>query len=156
MINATLLQANALAIPLPDRSVHCVVTSPPYWSLRDYGVDGQLGLEPLHDCGGWLTGNNCGECFVCHMRAVFAEVRRVLRDDGTAWVNLGDSYSGSWGNYAPGGIKGEQRERDNARDLALQRAGYLVRRYGELALADEHAIAMEIRSILTERLSAIA
>lgn len=58
---------------------------------------------------------------------------------------------------ADGGLhKGEQRERDNARDLALQRAGYLVRRYGELALADEGAVAVEIRSILTERLAALS
>jgi len=66
---------------LPDRSVHCCVTSPPYFGLRDYGVAGQIGLEPTPDA------------FVAEMVAVFAEVRRVLRDDGTLWLNLGDSYS---------------------------------------------------------------
>lgn len=66
---------------LPDQSVQCVVTSPPYWGLRDYGVSGQLGLEPTP------------EEYVSRMVAVFAEVRRVLRDDGTCWVNLGDSYA---------------------------------------------------------------
>jgi DNA modification methylase len=66
---------------LPDESVHCIVTSPPYFGLRDYGVDGQLGLEP--------TPNE----FVAAMVAVFREVRRVLRDDGTLWLNLGDSYA---------------------------------------------------------------
>jgi len=65
---------------LPDGSVHCVVTSPPYWGLRDYSVEGQLGLEPTP------------EAYVENMVEVFREVRRVLRSDGTAWVNLGDSY----------------------------------------------------------------
>jgi DNA modification methylase len=66
---------------LPDASVHCCVTSPPYFGLRDYGVDGQIGLEATPDA------------FVAEMVAVFREVRRVLRDDGTLWLNLGDSYS---------------------------------------------------------------
>jgi DNA modification methylase len=67
---------------LPDQSVQCVVTSPPYFGLRDYGVDGQIGLErtPAE--------------YVEKMVAVFREVRRVLRDDGTLWLNLGDSYAG--------------------------------------------------------------
>jgi DNA modification methylase len=66
---------------LPERSVQCVVTSPPYWGLRDYGVDGQLGLEKTPDE------------FVSNMVAVFREVRRVLRDDGVCWVNMGDCYA---------------------------------------------------------------
>ena len=84
---------------IPDGSVHCCVTSPPYWGLRDYGVEGQLGLEKLHDCLGWATGHRCGECYICRMTAVFMEVHRVLRDDGTLFLNIGDSYAGSWGNY---------------------------------------------------------
>ena len=76
---------------MPDASVQCVVTSPPYWGLRDYGVEGQIGLEPTP-----------GE-YVEKMIEVFREVRRVLRDDGTLWLNLGDCYAGSWGNYAPTG-----------------------------------------------------
>lgn len=68
---------------LPDESVHCCVTSPPYFGLRDYGCDGQIGLEPTPDE------------FVAALVEVFREVRRVLRDDGTVWLNLGDSYSGS-------------------------------------------------------------
>jgi DNA modification methylase len=70
---------------LPDGSVNCVVTSPPYFGLRDYGHEGQIGLEasPAE--------------FVAVMVEVFREVRRVLRDDGTLWLNLGDSYAGSWG-----------------------------------------------------------
>jgi DNA modification methylase len=78
-----LVKANALRIPLADESVQCVVTSPPYWGLRDYGVAGQLGLEPTPDE------------FVANMVRVFREVRRVLRGDGTCWVNLGDSYVGA-------------------------------------------------------------
>lgn len=81
---------------LPEASVHCVVTSPPYWGLRDYGVAGQIGLEPSY-----------GE-FVEGMVAVFREVHRVLRDDGTAWVNLGDSYhNGDKGGYAKDRVKAE-------------------------------------------------
>ena len=68
---------------LEAASVNCVVTSPPYWGLRDYGTDGQLGLEPTP------------EEYVANLVAVFREVRRVLRDDGTLWLNLGDSYAGS-------------------------------------------------------------
>lgn len=63
-------------------SVQCCVTSPPYWGLRDYGHPDQLGLEPTP------------EQYVENLVAVFREVRRVLRDDGTLWLNLGDSYSG--------------------------------------------------------------
>ncbi len=75
---------------LPDCSVNCCVTSPPYFGLRDYGVAGQIGLEQTPDE------------YVAEMVAVFREVRRVLRDDGTLWLNLGDSYAGSgkgaWAN----------------------------------------------------------
>src|SRR5690554_2409615 len=72
-------------------SVRCCVTSPPYWGLRDYGVDGQLGLE------------RTPEEYVAALVAVFREVRRVLRDDGTLWLNLGDSYAGSLGAQSRGG-----------------------------------------------------
>lgn len=68
---------------LPDACVQCVVTSPPYWGLRDYGVEGQIGLEPTP------------EEHVEKMVEVFREVRRVLRDDGTLWLNYGDCYVGS-------------------------------------------------------------
>lgn len=76
---------------LPDQSVHCCVTSPPYWGLRDYGVDGQLGLEPTP------------EAYCQRMVEVFREVRRVLRDDGSLWLNVGDSFAGSPGNGRGGG-----------------------------------------------------
>jgi DNA modification methylase len=66
---------------LADGSVRCCVTSPPYWGLRDYGNDGQIGLEQSPDE------------YVAEMVGVFREVRRVLADDGTLWLNLGDSYA---------------------------------------------------------------
>jgi DNA modification methylase len=71
---------------LPDGCVQTCVTSPPYWGLRDYGHSGQIGLEPAPDA------------YVAGLVAVFREVRRVLADDGTVWLNLGDSYCAS----APG------------------------------------------------------
>lgn len=66
---------------MPEQSVNCCVTSPPYFGLRDYGVDGQIGLEETP------------EQYVAKMVEVFREVRRVLRDDGTLWLNIGDSYA---------------------------------------------------------------
>ncbi|ROO33424.1 DNA-methyltransferase [Pseudomonas sp. 7SR1] len=80
---------------LPDQSVQCCVTSPPYFGLRDYGMAEQIGLEetPAE--------------FVARLVMVFREVRRVLRDDGTAWVNMGDTYASIAGGYAPGGSAGK-------------------------------------------------
>lgn len=68
---------------LPDGIVDTCITSPPYFGLRDYGVDGQIGLEDTPDA------------YVQRLVEVFREVRRVLRDDGTLWLNLGDSYNGT-------------------------------------------------------------
>lgn len=67
----------------PDNFFHCCVTSPPYWGLRDYGVAGQMGLEETP------------ELFIENMVRAFREVKRVLRDDGTLWINIGDSYAAS-------------------------------------------------------------
>ena len=68
---------------MEPESVHCCVTSPPYWGLRNYGVDGAYGLEPTLDE------------YICQMVEVFREVRRVLRKDATLWLNLGDAYTAS-------------------------------------------------------------
>lgn len=87
---------------LPENNVHTCVTSPPYFGLRDYGVAGQIGLEPTPDE------------FVAKLVAVFREVRRVLRDDGTLWLNLGDSYAGSWGAQGRQGATGEMATRSVA------------------------------------------
>ncbi|WP_267248522.1 DNA-methyltransferase [Yersinia sp. Marseille-Q5920] len=65
---------------MADQSIHSCITSPPYYGLRDYGVEGQIGLE------------ESPEVFIQKLVAVFREVRRVLRDDGTLWVNMGDSW----------------------------------------------------------------
>lgn len=70
---------------MPDQSVQTCVTSPPYFGLRDYGHEGQIGLEDTPDA------------FVARLVEVFREVRRVLRDDGTLWLNLGDSYAAARG-----------------------------------------------------------
>src|SRR4051812_13982203 len=84
---------------LPAATVQTCVTSPPYWGLRDYGVDGQIGLEQTH----WK--------YVEHVVEVFAEVHRVLRDDGTLWLNLGDCYAtgaGKVGTRPGGGAQGDK------------------------------------------------
>ncbi len=81
---------------LPAECVHCVVTSPPYWALRDYGVAGQLGLEATP------------EEYLHNQVDVFRRVKRVLRPDGVLWVNLGDSYSGT--GKSGGGAQGERSE----------------------------------------------
>ena len=79
---------------LPEESFACCVTSPPYWGLRDYGVAGQLGLE------------DTPEAYVANLVDVFRGVRRVLRDDGTLWLNLGDSYAAT--SKGSGGLKSMQ------------------------------------------------
>ena len=68
---------------IPDGTIHCCITSPPYWGLRNYGQDGQIGLE-VSPAG-----------YVTEMVDVFREVKRVLRDDGVLWLNLGDTYVGT-------------------------------------------------------------
>ncbi|MGE8943316.1 DNA-methyltransferase [Leptospira interrogans] len=82
---------------LPDQSVHCCVTSPPYFGLRDYGHGEQIGLEPTPDD------------FVAALVEVFREVRRVLRDDGTIWLNLGDSYNNAGSNRNGEGLDNRRR-----------------------------------------------
>ena len=85
---------------LPDESVQCVITSPPYWGLRTYGRDeGMIGFEPTLDA------------HIANLLSVFREVWRVLRKDGTLWINYGDTYAGSWGNYSPTGTGGQRRKR---------------------------------------------
>ena len=74
---------------LDAESIQCVVTSPPYWGLRDYGVEGQLGCEPTPDE------------YVTNMVKVFKEVRRVLKNDGTLWLNIGDTYAANRSYQVP-------------------------------------------------------
>jgi DNA modification methylase len=92
----TLLQGDALEKlqTLESKSVQCCVTSPPYWGLRDYGATSQLSLEPTP------------EAYIANMVAVFRKVARVLRDDGTLWLNMGDSYAGGKQGCDDGGYNG--------------------------------------------------
>jgi DNA modification methylase len=88
-------QGDALSVlkQFPSESVDCVVTSPPYWALRDYGVEGQLGLEPT------------AAEYVDKLGDIFDEVRRVLKPTGTCWVNLGDTYMNN-SSYSERGQQG--------------------------------------------------
>jgi len=88
---------------LPDQSVQTCITSPPYFGLRDYGHDRQIGLE------------ESPQEFVDQIVSVFREVKRVLRDDGTLWLNLGDSYNGSGkGAMADGSVVGVGKQKTNS------------------------------------------
>jgi DNA modification methylase len=100
---------------LPDRSVQCCVTSPPYFGLLDYGCDGQLGLEPTPDA------------YVSEMVAVFRDVRRVLRDDGTLWLNIGDSYAGGGGfsPNAPSNLAGAKQTTQGSKSGGIKPTGGL-------------------------------
>ncbi len=116
MNKLTILQGDCRAVlkTLPDQSVQTCVTSPPYWGLRDYGCAGQLGLE------------STPEEYVSAIVDVFREVRRVLRDDGTLWIVIGDSYSGS----GKGGNPDEGKQATNA---GSQTIGTLYGKTGESA-----------------------
>ena len=98
-MSVRVLQGEALTVlqTLPDESVNCIVSSPPYWRQRDYGVPGQLGLEQTP------------EEYVDRLVTIFREARRVLRSDGTAWVNLGDKWA-SGGNGGGGSFMEERSE----------------------------------------------
>lgn len=86
---------------LPDESIDCCVTSPPYFGLRDYGNDGQIGLE------------DTPEQFVSKMVEVFTEVKRLLKPEGTLWLNLGDSYAGSGKGLNGDGSPGRCGDKQN-------------------------------------------
>ena len=112
-MSVRILQGDCLDVlaTLPDESVQCVVTSPPYWGLRDYGVPGQLGLEATPE-------EHCQT-----MVKVFREVRRVLRTDGTLWLNYGDCYY-SQGTRKHGGWNGSSYDGgDNPQKNVGQSAG---------------------------------
>lgn len=91
---------------LEAKSVNCCVTSPPYYGLRDYGVDGQIGLEPTP------------EEYISRMVGVFREVWRVLREDGTLWLNMGDSYAGSGMGAANYPVKTGEKQTTNKGSLS--------------------------------------
>ncbi len=97
-----ILQGDSLEVlkTLPSESVDCVITSPPYWALRDYGVEGQLGLEPTF------------QEYITKLCDMFDEVKRVLKKEGTCWVNLGDTYS-SQSSYSENGRQGFEEKTAN-------------------------------------------
>lgn len=167
MVSAKLIQGDALESlrALPDASVHCCVTSPPYWGLRDYGTgtweggdpdcdhilrrstgsstlknDGRAnpGILDNHKVPGVPYKSKCGKCgairvdkqiglednpetFIEKLVEVFREVSRVLRDDGTLWVNMGDGYAGSWGAQSRSNfIRGEPTEKHKAKKRTVR------------------------------------
>lgn len=109
-----IVRGDARMLPLRDSCVDCVVTSPPYWGLRDYGHGDQIGREPTPDA------------YVRSIVAVFADVRRVLKDSGTCWLNLGDSYANDtkWGGSSSGkhvaALHGESGIGRGKRDTGLK------------------------------------
>lgn len=120
MSQVKLLLGNCLELAktLESESVNCIVTSPPYWNLRDYGISGQFGNE------------DTPEEYICNLVSLFRELKRVLTNNGTAWVNIGDSYYGSGGaggDYSVGGLregqpkyKGTGRSRKDKTSLSLK------------------------------------
>jgi DNA modification methylase len=104
-----LANADSRRIPLSDQSAQCVITSPPYWGLRDYGHSDQIGLEATP------------ALYVASIVSVMREVYRVLKDDGVLWLNLGDSYAGGKGQSGTRGA--ENQEGRNKRGESLNR-GY--------------------------------
>ena len=112
-MSVTILQGDCLQRlrELPDESVHCCVTSPPYWGLRDYGVAGQMGLEAT--LGEHMDG----------MVALFREVRRVLRKDGTCWVNYGDAYASAPNGRSAADTKAAGNDDRTFRDKPISTVG---------------------------------
>jgi DNA modification methylase len=95
---------------LPDKCVDCVITSPPYYGLRDYSANGQIGLEPtLRE-------------YIEAMVVIFFEVMRVLKPTGTCWVNMGDSYNSSPAGKNPGGFQGAAMQRNDGYDNSQPRS----------------------------------
>src|SRR5712692_9543652 len=90
-----LTDALTLLKSMPDESINSIITSPPYYAQRDYGSDNQIGLEEHPDL------------YVQALVKVFREARRVLRDDGTFWLNIGDDYVGATSQHKEGGSQGK-------------------------------------------------
>jgi DNA modification methylase len=107
-VHDMIVNADAVRMPLVDQSVHMIMTSPPYWALRDYGLNGAgIGLEATLDE------------YLEHMRAVGWEMWRVLRDDGTLWLNMGDVFATSVNGRKAADIVDDDRTfRDKPLDTA--------------------------------------
>jgi site-specific DNA-methyltransferase (adenine-specific) len=109
-----IIQGDCLEIlkTLPDEFIDCIVTSPPYFALRDYGIKGQIGLEKNHDE------------YIKKLCNIFDEAKRILKPEGTCWINIGDTYAGSGKGYGdknndPKTVRGERprtiKKRDNGK-----------------------------------------
>lgn len=120
-----ILQGDCLTVlpTLPEKSIHCCITSPPYWGLRSYhGIPATSWLQVDYSLFGMPISIGPMTCelgherdpkeFIAHMVLIFREVKRVLRDDGTCWVNMGDSYAGYWGEKYAHKPFGEDRTPD--------------------------------------------
>lgn len=94
---------------MPDKSIQMCVTSPPYYGLRDYGVEGQIGLEETPDE------------YITKLVEIFHEVKRVLKDDGTLWVNIGDSYAGSGKGQTKNGASDRKVNKTKGMNLNVQK-----------------------------------
>ncbi len=116
---------------LPDESVHCVVTSPPYFALRDYGVEGAIGLEPTFD-----------EHLEVMVR-VFREVRRVLRKDGTLWLNYGDAYAGSTNGRSAADTKALGKDDRTFRDKPFSTVGGVFKAKDLMMMPARVALALQ-------------
>ncbi len=116
---------------LPDESVHCVVTSPPYWGLRDYGVDGQIGLERT------LAEH------IARMVEVFREVRRVMRNDATLWLNYGDCYATSVNGRSAADTKAAGNDDRTFRDKPFSTIGGVLKPKDLCMIPHRLAIALQ-------------
>ncbi|KAB0571507.1 DNA-methyltransferase [Brucella pituitosa] len=116
---------------IPSDSIDCVVTSPPYWGLRDYGVEGQMGLEPT--LAEHLTV----------MVAVFAEVRRVLKPTGTCWINYGDCYATTPNGKSAAEYKAEGTDDRTFRDKPFSTVGEGIKSKDLLMIPNRLAIALQ-------------
>jgi len=132
--NGILFSGNSLEVlkQLPSESVDCVVTSPPYWNLRDYSVEGQIGLEAdFRD-------------YIEKLLSIFDEVHRILKPTGTLWVNLGDTYGGSGMGTSKSDKRYASKETyrptgTESRSAALRRTSY---NKSLLLIPERFAIAM--------------
>lgn len=142
IINADVLDGLA---QLEDESVQCCITSPPYaMGQRNYMVEGQYGEEQLHDCLGWAKGENCGECYICKLRRVFAEVWRVLRPDGTLWLNIGDKFISARGRHSSKEHSMKQGDHGAARSSGRPDLKHLGYTDGDMALVPQRiALALQ-------------
>jgi DNA modification methylase len=123
--------SRALLKDMPDESVHCVVTSPPYWALRDYNVDGQMGMEPT------LAEH------LADMITLFREVKRVLRADGTCWVNYGDCYATTPNGRSAADTKRAGNDDRTFRDKPMSTIGGVLKPKDLCMLPNRFAIAMQ-------------